>query len=142
MTTQQASADSSADIDVSLLEPVLQRLVGAVGVAATLRLVERCAGFPAYFPEHLDEDHWLVQLVGMAEAREVCKTLGPSEHHILPSGAAALRDLRNRQIHADRRAGATVREIGRRHGLRRRAVYNALAAGCGQLGQHEPDLFD
>lgn len=117
--------DAAPDIDVSLLEPVLRRFVAEIGLANTLKLVERCAGVPTYFPQQPAPEHWLPQLVGMDAAMRVADMFG-GESCVLPGARAALRELRDRQMRAAR-ADTSIRQLARAYGLGRRRVQQIMA---------------
>lgn len=128
------------ELDVDLLEPVLQRFVQAIGLANTMRLVERCAGVPTYFPRQPTPEHWLTQLIGMDAALRVAAMWG-GESPVLPGALPALRELRNRQMRAAR-ADTSIRGLARAYRLGRRRVQQILAEADADLQARQPGLFE
>lgn len=128
------------DINADLLGPLLARWVRLVGLEHTLRIVRRHGGHPLYVPRMATPDHPMAQLVGFEAWCKLC-----SEHDgesvDVPKAQAALMDLRNRRMHAQR-PNKTVRALAAEHRLCERRIKQILAtdpADCAQPDQ--ADLF-
>lgn len=132
--------DQAVESDVQLLPPVLRIVAQAAGIAAALRLVEQRGGVAVYVPHSAQAGHELATLVGLAGLQALCKAY-PGEHLVVPMARAALTEIRNRQLRADRANGSSVRELSLGYNLHRRRVQQILAEGCGQLSNETPDLF-
>ena len=131
--------DQAVESDVQLLPPVLRIVAQAAGIAAALRLVEQRGGVAVYVPHSAQAGHELATLVGLAGLQALCRAY-PGEHVVVPMARAALTEIRNRQLRADR-ASSSVRDLSLRYGLHRRRVQQILAEGCGQPAAEAPDLF-
>lgn len=108
----------------------LDQLVAAIGLPATLRLVDRFGGVRVYLPlpEHMDATHPVAEAIGVEAARDLC-ALWPQERPYIPRAAQFLREERDRALVADSR-DHTVSQLARKYELTERAVYNVLKRGA------------
>lgn len=104
----------------------LEELVDAIGLPATLRLVDAFGGVRVYFPHpsrvRLDSD--LARAIG-ADAVQRLAALWPSTYVALPQAAAYLRRERNRAIHLEKDK-LSIRELALKYDLTERAVYSII----------------
>lgn len=104
----------------------LEELVQAIGLPATLRLVDVFGGVRVYFPHpsrvRVDSD--LARAIG-AEPVQRLAALWPSTYVSLPQAAAYLRRERNRAIHREK-ATLSIRELSLKYELTERAVYSII----------------
>jgi Mor family transcriptional regulator len=108
-----------------LPESVLD-IVGVIGLAKTLTLIERFGGTRIYIPspDAIDEQHPLGIAIGVAAARALAPlycTLRPE----IPRAADAVRRARNRLIRQEAET-ASEPKLALRHGLTERQIRNIL----------------
>lgn len=132
--------NQAVESDVQLLPPVLRIVAQAAGIAAALRLVEQRGGVAVYVPLTAQAGHELATLVGLEGLQALCRAY-QGQHLVVPMARAALTEIRNRQLLADRAAGKSVRDLSLLYNLHRRRVQQILREGCGQLADETPDLF-
>ena len=101
----------------------LEELVQAIGLPATLRLVDAFGGVRVYFPNptrvRVDSD--LARAIGAVAVQRLA-ALWPSTYVALPQAAAYLRRERNRAIHREKDA-ISIRDLALKYELTERAVY-------------------
>lgn len=101
-------------------------IVRVIGLAATLKLIERYGGTRLYFPhpEAIDDEHPLAQAIGLAAARAVAKLYSTLREEI-PRAADAVRRARNRLI---RREAENMSEpkLALKHALTERQIRNII----------------
>ncbi|WP_286695001.1 Mor transcription activator family protein [Spongiibacter sp. UBA1325] len=114
---------ASANLPSSLTD-----VVHAIGLNATLTLVEHLGGTRVYVPEQLPDSHLLARLLGHRAAHALAATF-PGEALDLPRCTQALRHARDQLIRQARAGGASVRSLALKHGLTERQIYVILAAG-------------
>lgn len=104
----------------------LEDLVEHLGLALTLRLVERFSGTRVYLPhpDNLEPESPIAQVLGLEAARRLC-ALWPQERPYIPRAAQILRERRDRQLLADS-ASMSVPQLARKYDLGESAVYRAL----------------
>ncbi len=80
----------------------LAEVVRAIGLASTLKLIQRFGGIRIYVPqpEHIAEDHDLARALGLPAARKLAQIWG-SERLPVPRAAKALRLARDRALRRD-----------------------------------------
>jgi Mor family transcriptional regulator len=110
-------------------------LIELLGDAATGRLIELHSGEVLYIPRHVSRRHPVAQEIGLDAARRLVAVYG-GESLPIPTGHRRRLDARNRAIVEARRAGATVENLRRAHGLSRRTIYTIVAAAKGE--EHSP----
>lgn len=130
----------SADWDemaVQLLPKRLREFVRLVGLAATLKLVERFGGTRLYVPARPHADHPLAALIGLDKLEALSGVYAAEDHFDIPKAERSLRHLRDQQIRAEY-ATKSAGQLAREHGLTERQIFNIV-------GGSEPDmgsLFD
>jgi Mor family transcriptional regulator len=104
----------------------LEELVLAIGLPATLRLVDAFGGVRVYFPHPgaVRVDSELARAIG-ADAVQRLAALWPSTRVMLPQAAAYLRRERNRAIHREKDA-LSIRALALKYELTERAVYGII----------------
>lgn len=121
----------AADIDVSALTPLLKRLVRAIGVPATVDLLQARGGTRLYFKgERKRNDRRLLRdLVGEDAATALYAEFRDHGQELtLPKVDKILTQLRDRAIRAERGRGVGVEILARKYRLTRRHVSNICAA--------------
>jgi len=115
------------EIDESLLPPMLQELVRACGLRATMELVRHYGGVRIYVPERLDSSHPIVRVMGQRGARALSHIYA-RETISVPLATSALRETRRRRIRAEygRKSAA---QLAREHGLTERSIWRIVADG-------------
>ena len=98
-----------------------------IGTEATIKLCEHWPGIPMRVPCRVTPASAIAQVIGLDAARALAVAFGgmpitpPRLRHMM-------RDVRNRAIAQERKSGASVEQIARRHEMTVRQVYNVLAA--------------
>ncbi|MEM1284932.1 MAG: hypothetical protein AAGH43_06060 [Pseudomonadota bacterium] len=116
-----------------LLAPGAREVADAIGVDATLSLIEAHGGARIFIPATCSADHWLATLLGHEKALKLCGafSVAPEGRNVgayivLPLGhASAIEQARAasyRTMHEALDAGASVDEAVRRSGLSRATV--------------------
>jgi len=106
-------------------------LIALIGDESTGRLIEVWRGERLYIPRHVSHLHPMAQEIGLDAARRLVAVYG-GESLLIPTGYRRRLDKRNRAIVEARRAGATVENLRRAHGLSRRTIFYILAAAKGE----------
>lgn len=115
--------------EIEELPASLAEVAEAIGLAATLSLVEHAGGVRIYVPERLTDDHRLVEWIGREAAARLSESFS-MEELIVPRCAEALRRVRNRHMRRERQElGARPAELALRYRLTERQVYTILAQG-------------
>jgi len=120
--------DTTSAMRIGRLEAAL---IALIGDEATGRLIEAWRGEKLYIPRHVSRRHPMAQEIGLDAARLLCAVYG-GRSILLPTGYRRRLDKRNRAIVEARRAGATVENLRRAHGLSRRTIFYILAADQGE----------
>lgn len=110
----------SSDIDIALLEPLLRHWVQLIGVNATLAIVEKHGGTLLNIPIKAEENADLVALIGVDKAAILGREYG-RERPLVPKALDAIRELRDRQIRAQRDQ-KSMRQLAREWGLGERRI--------------------
>jgi Mor family transcriptional regulator len=112
------------EIDTDLLPPILQNIVAGIGLPLTMKLVQARGGVRLYVPKlELEDDHYLVQLLGREAAEKLQSMFGGDEHFDLPKAERALRAVRDTEIRRRRIKGESVRSLALEYGLTERQIY-------------------
>ncbi|SFT74079.1 Mor transcription activator family protein [Halomonas saccharevitans] len=116
-------------LDVREIQELPQSLTDvaeAIGLAATLALVEHAGGVRIYVLERLGDEHRLIDWLGREAAVRLSEALA-MEELVVPRCADALRRVRNRQMRLERDQGARPAELALRYRLTERQVYTILS---------------
>lgn len=62
----------SEDDRYTYLPGIMREIVDVAGAAAAWEIARTCGGRPVTFPAHVDNNHWLVELVGLDAAQKLC----------------------------------------------------------------------
>lgn len=115
------------------LQGILAELTDLVGIAKTLRIVERWGGTRLYVPAQPPDDHALVEAVGRQAANAIASAYA-GERLEVPRAVALMRELRNREMRAAAAEGATQPELARQYRLTQRQIRTILGADDAPLG--------
>ena len=129
--------DSPA-VMAELLPKRLQEFVRLIGLAATLKVVERYGGTRLYVPANPHSDHPLAVLIGLDQLTKLSAVYAGEDHFDIPRAVRALRHVRDVQMRADYKVKSAA-VLAREHGLTERQVFNIVGAE-GDPGQD--GLFD
>ena len=113
----------SPAVDVSTLPPQLRRLVRALGVADTLRLLKHRGGTRLEFPDKGTRG-FLVELLGLEQTRALLNAFEGQPRIDLPKLDKITTQIRDREIRADHAAGISVTTLAVRHDLTMRQIWN------------------
>lgn len=117
------------EIDTGLLEPILQDLVGLIGLHATMKLVETHGGVRLYVPKlALGDDHPLILQIGRTAAEKLQSMYGGEPHFDIPKAERALRAVRDAEIRA-KRPHTSVRLLALDYRLTERQIRTI----CGEM---------
>lgn len=132
--TDTVSTPLSDDLPKSLAE-----VIDAIGLAATLKLLQRFGGIRIYVPQpaHLTDDHELARAIGLAAARKLARIWG-SERMPLPRAARALRLARDRALRLDYQTMSAA-QCALKYQLTERQVY--WIAGRVEDDRRQAELF-
>lgn len=114
--------------------PILQlmRALDGVGKQTIIRLLLAYPGMDLKVPKKLHADHPLARVIGFEAASKLSRLAGGARFYV-PSAFA--REQRNNYMSAAYRAGDTVDEIARRHGLTSRHVERILTRPSNPSGE-------
>lgn len=112
--------------EIEELPESLAEVAEAIGLSATLALVEHAGGVRIYVPERLADDHRLVQWLGRDAAARLSEAYA-MEELVVPRCADLLRRVRNRCIRHERAQGARPAELALRYRLTERQVFTILS---------------
>lgn len=116
-------------INTDLLEPILQDLVGLIGLHPTMQLVQAYGGVRLYVPKlALDDDHSLVRLIGNEAVKKLQAMYGGEPHFDIPKAERALRAVRDAEIRA-KRLCSSVRLLALEYRLTERQIRTI----CGEM---------
>lgn len=119
-------------IDVSLLPPLLQEMVGLIGMPATMRLVQKYGGVRIYVPKRVEPDHELARLIGLSNAEALSDAYGGDDHFDVPKGEIALKAVRNATIRSLRAEGVSIRNLSLNPEFGR-LTERTIRAICGEM---------
>lgn len=126
------------NLTLEQLPSLAQELADAIGLPATLRLVDALGGTRIYVPEHAGPDHLLTRAIGQADADRLCDVFAHDTLE-LPKCLDGIRAVRNGEIRDQRADGWDVNRIALYHGLTVRQVYSILADAS--VDDSQQDLF-
>jgi hypothetical protein len=112
--------------DLSQFPEIVQDLAEAIGLPATVRLVEQFPGVRLYVPKKPTPG--LIELIGQEPTEQLVAIYG-GELVPIPRCVVALRARRNAQLFAARIAGKSLRELALAFALSERHVCRILVAG-------------
>jgi hypothetical protein len=113
------------DLASDLLPPRLQIIVRAIGLPATMLLVEHFGGLRIYIPANPTPDHPYAELIGFDNLVRLGRQFsidGIGDRFLLPRALRALNAVRNAKICADYRDGASARTLAAEHRMTQRHV--------------------
>jgi hypothetical protein len=120
-----ASAGLSSVLPIrgELLPGLLAEIAALTDEATAVAIARAVGGERRYFPASPGSAHWLSMLIGVEQARLICRQLGGAEHKI-PSARTYLRWWDARRL---KDLGYGQRDIARRLGLTQGHVQRLLA---------------
>lgn len=120
----------NSEVNADLLEPILQDIVGLIGLPLAMKLVEASGGVRLYVPkQELEDDHYLVRLVGREAAEKLQTVYGGEQHFDIPKAEKALRAVRDDKIRYQRGCGLSVRSLALDNYLTERHIRTI----CGEM---------
>lgn len=121
------------------MPPSLAELVRLIGLASTLKLVERFGGIRLYVPleQHLRDSHPIARAIGVDAARTLARDRA-TETLEIPLAKDYLRRVRDR-VMAGQYETKSATELAREYGMTRRNVFYRLGAAN---DDSQGDLFD
>jgi hypothetical protein len=135
---------SRADVRLQDLPTSARDLAETVGLQSALAIVERWGGVGLWVPVQWRADapptQRLLAALGERTARRLWEVYRGT-HLDVPKCDRALRMLRDDEIRARKRQGATVARLAREHHLTERQIYNIAAAPAVQ-DDGQADLFE
>lgn len=123
----QAAPVPLDDLEWDALPQGLNELRDVIGPAGAVALAQRRGGQALYVPRRFKPDHWLAGLIGEAELGRFVEAYG-GDRVSVPKIDAVLRQLRERELKAERGRGASIAVLAARFGLTRRRILQILAA--------------
>lgn len=116
-----APAPLACDLPESLAE-----VVEAIGLAATLKLIQRYGGVRIYVPqpEHITEEHDLARAIGLEAARQLASIWG-GERLPVVRAAKAIRLARDRALRRDYQS-MSASQCALRYQLTERQLYEIV----------------
>lgn len=125
--------------DISILPPLLQDFESLIGLAATMKLVEKYGGLRIYIPAKADPNHPMAHLIGTANLAALGREFGGIPHFQLPKADRALKALRNARIAADSRH-KSARMLALEYKLTEGQIVRILSR-YNQQDERQTDLF-
>jgi hypothetical protein len=115
--------DTSA-IEARYLPGILQEIAGLIGLPKTLDLVRHYGGSRLYIPKRFDPNLPVAKIVGHASYAALQEAFGGLAHFDIPKGEIAIKAVRDKQIRAERSAGATYSRLAIKWQLTERQLRN------------------
>lgn len=105
----------------------MQELAAIIGAENASKLAAAKGGTKIYIPnaERLDEEHWLVQILGMEKARQLCSSHFRSCCFWLPLGPSSFRRRVQEKIKKHLAEGKNPRDVAILAGVHIRTVMRA-----------------
>ena len=113
-------------LDRAWFTPLLNRIAEIAGVPAALAIGEHKACQKIHIPNHVDDDHWLVKLVGRTAAEALCEHYG-SQNLTIPPVLVGSKRRRAKAIAEMNRRGYSLNEIAATLGIARSTVIDHRA---------------
>ena len=138
----------SDDAFADALPHSLAEIIDAIGIGATLKLVEAFGGIRVYVPsadtlrssQHLARDgHPLARAIGVEAACKLAQ-LRAGEFLELPRATAYMRAMRDAAIR-DGLENASAAALAQQYHTTRRNIFRIKAAGGDAADDAQPDLF-
>lgn len=107
-----------------ILSPLLPRLVDAIGMEATVKLLQARGGALLELPKSAERSALLVDLIGQEAAARLIAAFPGYDRISLPMPDKLLTRTRNVEILADLERGDSERIVARRYSLTVRQVQN------------------
>ena len=125
----------------------LQDIADMIGLAGALKLADIKGGQRITIPARIKQDHWLVELLGMENAKALANELTHNGYLTrisieMPRGPTSSSARRNSEIFARLDAGENPNQIAQTFGVSRRWVLELKSRRSnGKSVQQLPDLF-
>lgn len=126
-------------VDERRLPPTARLLARAIGMSATVRLLQARGGTQLHVPVDPSRAYVLPGVLSADEIAALARAFG-GQRLDLPKLDKLLRQIRDAQIRADR-AHRSAAQVAREYGLTRRHVINITGATEAGEDLAEPDLF-
>lgn len=117
-------------------------LIEDIGLEATIKIVEQRGGVRLFVPVKAKSDHWLMDCIGQDSFEQLVLVSAGLEIEI-PRCCAALRALRESEIHAGAQSGETNAVLALRFGYTERGIRKVRRRVEEREGYESPqrDLF-
>lgn len=115
-----------ADINERLLPPQLRRLVGAIGVAGTVKLLRARGGTRLWLPQRGEASEILVELLGRTLAAQLVDAFPGERVLSLPKLDKISAQMRDSAIRAEHAEGVSYAVLALRYDLTERQVLNIV----------------
>lgn len=137
-STARGCTDSAmSEQPLQFLPPKLREVAQVVGVEAAIRLAEHWPGIRLFVPQRVHIKHPIALAIGLTAAEKLAAHYG-GETLTVPANTRFRRAMRNAQILAEYRAGASGSQLARKYGLHENHVYALVAQAA---ASQQPDLF-
>ncbi|WP_293392969.1 Mor transcription activator family protein [Nevskia sp.] len=136
------AAPATFPIDERLLPPVTRRIVGAIGVAATVRLLKSRGGTRLWVPKQSARSEVLTDILGRDLAEQLVKAFANDVVISLPKADKMLAQVRDTAIRSEHAAGDSMAVLALRYDLTERHVLNVVQSEARPVWrQQQPGLF-
>lgn len=123
------------------LPPMLRQIADEAGLTAALKLAQAKGGTEIYVPRTVKAGHWLAELLGLEEARAICR-LYAGENISVPLGLSGAMQNARRTARQALDEGASVAQAARAAGVTERTIYNLRREAEDRRAAAQGNLFD
>ena len=136
------AAPATFAIDERLLPPVTRRIVAAIGVAGTMRLLKARGGIRLWLPKNGDRSNVLQDILGREHTAQLLAAFPDADVISLPKADKLLAQIRDAAIRSEHDAGDSLAVLALRYDLTERHVLNVVqSAARPHWRAPERDLF-
>ena len=135
------AAPATFAIDERLLPPVTRRIVAAIGVAGTMRLLKARGGIRLWLPKHGDRSNVLQDILGCEHTAQLLAAFPDADVISLPKADKLLAQIRDAAIRSEHEAGDSLAVLALRYDLTERHVLNIVQGPVLPLRPAQADLF-
>lgn len=120
------AAPATFPIDERLLPPVTRRIVSAIGVANTMRLLKARGGIRLWLPKNGDRSAVLIDILGRDQTTQLLAAFPDADVLSLPKADKLLAQIRDAAIRHEHAAGDSLTTLALRYDLTERHVLNIV----------------
>lgn len=131
--------DELASIDVSILPNVMRKMITAIGLPSTIKVIEKHGGTQLRIPKKAERSVVLVAILTYDEINNLAKIMG-GERIDTPKLDKVLIQLRNKLICNDV-THISIVEIAKKYNLTRKTIFNILKNNGNLINELQDDLF-